>query len=887
MNGGASGVGGALLASVLPPGSVQRRTLANGLRVLVRRDASAPVVAIVAYVKAGYFDETDDVAGISHVLEHMYFKGTPTRGVGEIARETKSSGGYLNAGTIYDHTHYYTVLPASGFEAGLAVQADAYANSLIDADELARELEVIIEEAKRKQDSPVAFATESMFALLHDRHRIRRWRIGREDGLRALTHAKVERFYRNFYRPSNTVLAIAGDVDPAVAMELVERYYGPIPDAPVVREPGPDEPDAAPRNFRYSELSGDIQQTEVVFGWRTPALTHPDTPALDLLSAVLSGGRASRLYRAVRDRRLASSVSASNYTPTELGVFTLHAGARPDLAVRAAAESWEQLRCARDGEITDVEVERARQVLEAHWLRRFETVEGQASHLAAWELLDRWERSGEYLTGLLSAGPDDLARVARLYLAPERAALVVYRPVSSPMLSNDAADMLILLNGEKSESLPPSSRPEPPPVKRRTPAYMRDEPQAGVQLFRSASGVPVLIQRRAGPIAYFGWFARGGAVMEAADRAGLASLVTRTALKGTERRSTQRIAEDAEFLGSTLSSAASADGLQYTMSVPVHRLDDAMELLADVLQRPSFPVEALESERAVALASLASVRDDMYRWPMRLATEAAWSEHPYGQSVIGTESSLLNITPERMREFHAAHVLTGSGAIVLVGDIEPDHAMQLVARHFDLISPGADFQLARPVWPSTLLRREEQRDKAQSAIAMLFEGAGREDEARTGMGLIASIASGLGGRFFDELRDKQSLAYTVMATPLVRRRGGAFAAYIATSPEKQEQAHDGLLKEFRKLREAPVTVEELQQAKTYALGTWTIRRESGASVAWDLADAWLYGRSLDEIGEYAARVSAVTAEELMALAQRFFDPARRVEGIVRGAGKSV
>src|SRR5215213_9503128 len=112
--------------TLIDPGSVQRRTLSNGMRVLVRRDTTAPVVAVVTYVSAGYFDETDDVVGIAHVLEHMFFKGTPTRAVGEIARQTKAAGGYLNAATIYDHTSYYTVLPSSAFAEGLAIQADAY-----------------------------------------------------------------------------------------------------------------------------------------------------------------------------------------------------------------------------------------------------------------------------------------------------------------------------------------------------------------------------------------------------------------------------------------------------------------------------------------------------------------------------------------------------------------------------------------------------------------------------------------------------------------------------------------------------------------------------------------------------------------------------------------
>src|SRR4051794_28247005 len=212
----------------IDPTSVRRTVLPNGLKVLVREDRSAPVVAIVTYVKAGYFDETDDVVGIAHVLEHMYFKGTPTRGVGEIARQTKAVGGYLNAGTIYDHTSYYTVLPSSGFTAGLDVQFDAYANSVIDAEELARELEVIIQEAKRKSDTPGAVATETLYELLHDRPRIRRWRIGREPGLRALDRDAMMKFYRNFYHPGNTVLTVVGDVDPDEALREITARYGTL-----------------------------------------------------------------------------------------------------------------------------------------------------------------------------------------------------------------------------------------------------------------------------------------------------------------------------------------------------------------------------------------------------------------------------------------------------------------------------------------------------------------------------------------------------------------------------------------------------------------------------------------------------------------------------------
>ncbi|MGK2935186.1 MAG: M16 family metallopeptidase, partial [Gemmatimonadaceae bacterium] len=246
--------------------SVTRSVFPNGLTVLVHHEPESEVAAIVTYVRAGYFDEPDEIVGISHVVEHMFFKGTPTYSVGEIAQATKAAGGYLNAHTIYDHTSYYTVLPAAAFSRGLEIQADAYSNSLMDAEELARELEVIIQEAKRKADNPGAVTTETLYELLHDAHRIRRWRIGREAGLRRLSRSDVHGFYRGFYRPSNTILVIAGGVAPDIALREAGRLYGGLHDAPVERAVGPQENGTG--GFRYRELSGDVKQTRLAFGWR-------------------------------------------------------------------------------------------------------------------------------------------------------------------------------------------------------------------------------------------------------------------------------------------------------------------------------------------------------------------------------------------------------------------------------------------------------------------------------------------------------------------------------------------------------------------------------------------------------------------------------------------
>lgn len=877
-----------VVESVFPPGSVHRALLPNGLRVVARRTPGSGVVAIVTYVAAGYFDEADEVSGVAHVLEHMYFKGTATRGVGEIARATKASGGILNAATIYDHTHYYTVLPAPRFEAGLDVQADAYANSLIDAGELARELEVIIEEAKRKADSPSAVATETLYAVLHDRHRIRRWRIGREPGLRALTRDHVVAFYRNFYRPGNTVLAVVGDVAPDDAIAAVAERYGAIPDGSVVRSSGPAEPLPADAPLRYRELSGDVQQSELLLGWRTPGIEHPDTPVLDLLSTIMAGGRASRLYRAVRDRRLASSVAASNYTPTELGVFTLHAVARPERATSTVRAMWDQLARVREGEIAAAEVERARRLVASQMLRRLETSEGQADHLAEWELRGGWARGGDYLGSLLTADAAKVKYVANRWLGENRAALLVYRPSSAPPFAADAGEAARMLDGDRPEPVDAVSAPLP--AGRSGPgtcAWRFERTEGGARVYRTATGVPIVFRRGTGPIAQLGWFIGGGACAEADAQAGITSLMCRAALRGTARRSAKQLAEDVEFAGGVMGSSAGHDAFQWTISVPTSSLGTAAELLADVVQNPAFRPDAVESERAVALAEIAATRDDMFRWPLRLALGAAWGAHPYGRDVLGAEASLSRLDASALAAWHESAALAANGVLVCVADVDPDDAVSHIARWFTALEPRSAPPMVGPTWPGRMLEAVDPRDKAQSALAMLFPGPDRRDDARFTAMILCGIASGLGGRFFEELRSRQSLAYVVHVAPVVRRYSGAFVAYVGMSPGKEEAARRGLLEQFARLRTDPVTAEELQRAQTFAIGANAIRRESAAAIVGDIADAWLLGESLDEIVRYDERVRSVTAAGIQTLAQRCFDPDRRVEGVIRGTGREV
>lgn len=837
------------------------------------------MVAIGTWVRAGYFDEPDDVVGIAHVLEHMYFKGTPTRGVGEIARETKAAGGYLNAGTIYDHTHYYTVLPAAGFAQGLAVQADAYAHSVIDAGELARELEVIIEETKRKADTPSALAVETLFEVLHDRHRIRRWRMGREAGLRTLGREQLLAFYKRFYRPSNTVLVIVGDVDPDEALRLVGRHYGALPDAAVGRSLSPVE--AGPPGFRLREWEGDIAQAELLFGWRTPALTHPDAPALDILATVLAGGRASRLARAVRDRRLASTITAYNYTPTQLGVFVVHAGTRAEAMPEAAGAIWDQIRRVRAGEVTAAEIARARCLVEAQALRRFESPEGQANFLGAWELHGDWQRGAAYHDALLAVDATKVAAVARQWLDPEQVAVVAYRPRGTAPLGADAAAVRRLLEAAAPSPLAAADAPTPAPALIHRGARL-ERVVDGVHCFRTAFDVPILVRRRPGAaLTHLACVVPGGVLQERADQGGLTTLMGRAMLRGTARRTATRLAEDAELLGGAPSARVGTEAMQWTLGVPARATADAVELLADLVLDPVFPADGVEAERTGLLAGIASLRDDMYRQPLRLAAEAAWGDHPYGRSTLGTDVTVRAHTPEALAGWHTAHVRASAAVLVAVGDLDPQVIADLLAARFAELRSAQAPDVPAPSWPVAAAERVDRRDKAQTALAVLFPGPARDDAARFDAAMIGGIASGLGGRLFEELRSRRSLAYTVLCRPFARQRAGAFAAYIATSPGREDEARAGLLSELATFAAAPVSADELTRARQYAVGAWQIRQASGAAVLADLADAWIHG-ALGELSRYPEHLAAVTPERILDAARRWFDPARRVEGIVRG-----
>ena len=865
---------------------VHREVLPNGLTLLVQRDRSAPVAAVVTHVKAGFFDEPDRWAGISHVLEHMFFKGTPTRGPGQIARETKAAGGYLNAGTSYDHTTYYVALPADRLREAIAIQSDALRHAAIDPEELARELQVIIQEAKRKLDNPGAVTAETLHEVMYDHHRIRRWRIGYEQDLAGFTRADVHGYYASRYVPERTIVALVGDVDEGEMLAQGRAAYGGWAAAPGAVDPSPTEPDR--REVRARTLRGDVSQAEVALGWRGVPALDPRAIPLDLAAGVLASGRGSWLYRSLREPGLATAVSAYHYSPTELGTFTVGADCDPDrLPAVIEAIALATARLTAEGPAPD-DLERARTLLLARWSRRLEDMDGRAAALAAAEALGDYrllDRDFEELRATTAAA---VRAAAAEVLDPAAVSAVAYLPRDRGV-DLDASGLARAFGAAWREG----ARPGPVAVtgapatvtrvRGATPAATR----LGEVLHAALPGFDLLVRRKPGvPLANLGVFVPR-VNFDPPHRAGLSALAVRSAIRGADGLDASGLAFAFERLGGTLSGSVTLDWLGFSTSVLASGLAPAAELLARVLAAPTHDTSQVEAERRLLVEETTQAADDMFRFPFQLAFAEGFGEQGYGVPALGLPADLGSITAAEVRAWHGRALLEPRGVVVAVGDLDVDATLAVLEGAFGgaARTPAA---LDQPVaWRpgASGTPRVVTREKAQTAFAMAFPGPSRRDPSRYAAEVWSAVASGLGGRLFEALRDRRSLAYTVLASSWQKARGGAFLAYIATSPEREEEARREMLRELERFATERVSAAELSQGTSYLAGQTAVGRQSGGAVLGEILEAWLAGGGLGDLEDTADRYRAVTAEAVRAMAETTLGPAvRRAEGVVRGSG---
>ena len=879
-----------------PTSGLFREVLPNGVTLLVQRRRAAPAAALVSHIRAGFLDEPDAVVGISHVLEHMLFKGTAALGPGELAQRTKALGGALNAYTSYDRTVYYASVPVRHATELMALQADQVRNASIDGEELRRELGVIIQEANRKLDSPGAVAGETLHELLFAQHRIRRWRIGVESVLRGFQRDDVAGYYESRYVPSRTIVALVGDIDEAAAIASLQAQWGDWSRPTTAIPAGPVEVDVA--RVQARRLDGDVALAEVVLGWRAPGVLDAEIPALDVASAILGLGRGARFARSLRETGLVNSFGVGSYGVVDAGVFSVGLELDPARLPDALRVVGDGIRELATREPSTAEFDRAITMLRARVGRRLERYESRAIALADAESMGDVTRLDREEADLLAVTPAMVQDVVRRWLVADGVSGVAYMPRNSEarfdagMLA-EAMTSSVILSGATAQ--PSRSRRTPAPfepasVSSRSRGPSTPALRAFAQDDRSPSP-PAVHHRALGNIdlltARFGetgqvslGIYRPRTMRTTLETAGLAALSIRSMVRGTTRYNAEQLAFAMESLGGAISPSLGADTLGFGATVLSEHIGAAAEILDEVLRQPRLEPATVAIEQALLLDDARAVADDMVRFPIQLLLGVAFNDTDYGAPGLGTTASLESFDAGSVRDWHRAMLAEGQTTVIAVGDADPEwiaDEIERVVEHEVRRDERRETRDVAAVIPGT---RTEQRDRKQSALAMLFPGPSRHDPARFAAETWGAIAAGLGGRMFESLRSKRSLAYTVIASSWQRSRAGGLLTYIATDPGRLVEARDAMLEELAEFRREPPSPAELERATAMLVGQVEMSRQTAGTFAGEIADAWLLGDGLGDLDDPAAPYRAVSAEDVHAVAASALDPAMRAEGVV-------
>jgi zinc protease len=392
--------------------------LDNGLKVLIQEVRLSPVVAFAVWYRVGSRNESAGITGISHLLEHMMFKGTPRYGKGEIGKTLQRIGAAFNAGTSLDYTCYYETLKSDRLDLAMEIESDRMRNATIPEEEHRLEMTVVRSELERNEDDPQRALYQEVFATAFQAHAYHWPIIGWRSDVESITTGAIRDYYRAHYMPNNAIAVVVGDVDRAEALERVRRWFGAIPAGNLPAPPTTVERPQQGERRLVLRKPGDTRH--VLIGWKNPAMAHADSYALDVLGLVLGHGRTSRLHQALVETGLAVEADATNETARDPYLFTASATAAPGRSLpEIEAAILREVERLRDALVTDVELRRAKKQVEAAFLFSRDSIQSLVQQLGYYETVDSWRYLEDYPERVRGVTAEDVRRVAREYLVAD------------------------------------------------------------------------------------------------------------------------------------------------------------------------------------------------------------------------------------------------------------------------------------------------------------------------------------------------------------------------------------------------------------------------------------------------------------------------------------
>jgi zinc protease len=839
-----------------PPAGVTLTTLDNGLTIIVREDRSAPVVSAQAWCMAGSIHEGRWLgAGLSHMLEHMLFKGTTNRPGSRIDQEVQEAGGYMNAYTSFDRTVYHIDVPNTGASIAIDILCDIMQNATLPAEELAKEQDVIRREMDMNVDDPGRRAGRRLFETAYTRSPYRCTVIGYPDIFNELKPEDIREYYREKYAPNNVFYVVVGDVKNDEVIAQIRAAYAKSKARPAPPMVLPEEPQqTAPREIVEE---APIELGHFHFAWHIPEIRHPDVPALEVLAVLLGHGRSSRLYQEVRERQgVVHHVDAWTYNPGNPGLFGMSAVADADKFADARGAMLAEIEKMRGGLVSPGELEKAVKQFISATLAAHKTMEGQAGDLGSnWIVASDLGFSERQLAAVKLVSPEDVQRVARDYLTPQNRTLYALLPDGNA----------------------PKSRAE---VEAR-----HDQP---IQKFDLANGLRLLVKEdHRLPFVEFRAVLKGGVLAETTANNGITLLLAKTLLKGTKRRTAVQIATEIESVGGGIDSYGGNNSLGVNAEVMSGDFNTGLELVSDVLLNPVFPPGELERERDVQIAGIYAQKDDLLKSASLAMRRALFGNQGYGLDVLGTEAVIQNLHADDLKSFHQRLVTPDNCVLAIYGDVKPDEVKAAVEKVFanwkphPATPPDGGKPVPVPEKENHPKRTEETRDKKQAVLVIGFPGTTMFNDDHYALELIQESCSDLGSRLFLRIREQLGLAYYVGAQNLSGLVPGYFAFYTGTEPAKVELVEKELLKEAELLRTEGLTDEELKRAKAKIIGQKKIARQELGHLASTTALDELYGLGYQRTEQDDAKYEAVTLEHIKAVARRYLKPEALVVAIVK------
>ncbi len=826
------------------------RRFGNGLTVLIKEDKSHPVVSLQYWVGTGSMNEGHwQGSGLSHLLEHLVFKGTAHFSGQELARKVQERGGHWNAYTSVNRTVYYIDGPAESWQIFLNLLTELVFFPTFPEDEMEREKEVVRREMAMYADDPDSVAYQLLMQTLYLKHP-RRWPVlGERAAFDCLTRQDVLDYHASRYVPNNVVLSIAGDVDAAEILSHLELLVEDLKSRPLNREPIPHEPHQFGSRRVRKEFA--VPYSKLHLAWRLPCSAHPDTPALSALSSILGGGRSARFYEKFHDRLgLVYSIEVhSNQSETDEGAFTISMDV--DRAQRDKVRDLvlQELRNLAEEDFTE-DLKRVCKQTRVSRLRRRSSASGVASEMGAdWFGSRNLNLSSEWQEAIERVTTEDLHRVCSTWL-------------SSPNVTEVSLD-------------PPGSNAGD---------EERASASAGTALSEHVlgNGMKVVIREdHRLPLAYACMAFKAGCRAENEHDAGVTDLMSECLLKGTSTRSAADIARFLEDIGGAINTSTGNNSLSVGCQVLAEDLDAGLELMADVVMNPSFPEDAFLREKESFVADAEEDMEDPLSVAFRQERKVAYGHVSYGNSPSGTPESLSSLTIQDIKKQYERIICASNAVICISGDVRKEEVLPLLEKHLGGMRAGTPPALT----PTPALRAGREVAVLDKQQAVLVVGVPGVDVASPEMAqalLFQSWCSDMAGPVFTNIREEAGLAYYASSSLFIGMDAGGICFYLGTSPEQLEEAGWRLEKTLEMIDEQGMTEEELERTRAAALSSRLLAMQSNGTLCQMLALDILFGLPLEAFEQQTDAIRNMDLARMNAFIRKVLDPAQpRSWSIVR------